>query len=388
MKPEFPQRCGVFDVVRWLLNDGCSELSDEHMISELGKKLRLLQLPIDRLGLHLRTLHPQILGRTIAWSPGEPAQIFNREAISTSNALLSRVRQSGEWVVEHADAPLLEWFDAYKGHQLTGFVAVPLVLGQGPAGVAVFATRSPGKFTPEAVEILVDIVPAIRCACEIRLLRQTEKTLLDTYVGRATGQRVLGGSIRRSDVETLQAALFLCDLRDFTALSNQLPPAQMLDRLNLYFDQVVPSVTAMGGEVLKFMGDAVLAFFNLDADPRKSCAAAFEAAHQALSRISSIPYSDAPLRAGVALHYGEVAYGNIGSQERLDFTVIGRDVNLLSRIQTACAATSSPLLMSSQFAALLGERRTRPIGRQLLKGFTESVELLTSDLEPLDPANS
>jgi adenylate cyclase len=162
-------------------------------------------------------------------------------------------------------------------------------MSNGPAGVAVFATSSPQKFTPAAIEVLSDIVPALRGVCEIRLLRRIEATLLDTYVGRETGRRVLDGHIRRGDVETLQAALFLCDLRDFTVLSNQLPPGQMLDRLNLYFDQVVPAVTAEGGEILKFMGDAVLAFFHRDSGPADSCGAAFAAASQALSRIDSLP---------------------------------------------------------------------------------------------------
>ena len=127
-------------------------------------------------------------------------------------------------------------------------------MSHGPAGVAVFATSSAQKFTSTAIEVLSDIVPGLRSVCEIRLLRRTEATLLDTYVGRETGRRVLDGHIRRGDVETLRAALFLCDLRDFTALSNQLPPEQILNRLNLYFDQVVPAITAERGEILKFMG--------------------------------------------------------------------------------------------------------------------------------------
>jgi adenylate cyclase len=378
MKNPTSQLHRSFEVVRWLLDDR-SKLSDEDMISELGERLRSLGLPIDRLGLHLRTLHPQIVGRTIAWSAGEPAKIFNREAISASNTLLSQVRKTGEWVVEHSNTPLLEWFDAYKGYHLTGFVAAPLSFGRGPAGVAVFATRSPGKFTPAAVEVLIEIVPAIRCLLEIRMLRKTEETLLDTYVGRATGRRVLNGRIRRGDVETLRAALFLCDLRDFTVLSNQRPPAEVLEQLDLYFDHVIPSITDMGGEVLKYVGDAVLAFFNIDADPRKSCAAAFEAAARTLAEFDSVPRDSPPLRAGIALHYGEAAYGNIGSQGRLDFTVIGRDVNLLSRMQTVSAATRCSLLMSLQFSAFLDNYAIRSVGKHLLKGFPEPVELFTAD---------
>jgi adenylate cyclase len=328
------------DVACWLSSDECHELDDAYMMSGLGQRLRSLGLPIDRFGLHLRTLHPHILARSILWSPGEPVHIVDREAIAgplpgSLNNLLERVRQTREWVIEHSDSeePLLEWFDVYKGYQLKGFVAAPLVMDRDPAGVAVFATRSTRKFTSAAITVLADIVPPLRCACEIRLLRKTESTLLDTYVGPVTGRLILVGRIRRGEVETLQAALLLSDLRDFTILSNQLPPTQILERLNLYFDQAVPAITERGGEVLKFMGDAVLALFNLDGGPVQSCAAAFDAARQTLSSLDSISQGGSPLLAGMALHHGEVAYGNIGSEQRLDFTVIGRDVNLLSRIQ-------------------------------------------------------
>ncbi|MBV8472986.1 MAG: adenylate/guanylate cyclase domain-containing protein [Hyphomicrobiales bacterium] len=379
MKCEAPERADVVEVVRWLVSDDCQRLDDVTMISEFGRRLRALGIAVDRLGLHLRTLHPQFLARSLLWSPDRPIAIFDREAVpgafpGSLNTLLSRVRQNGEWVIEQSsdDEPLLDWFDVYRGHQVKSFVAAPLVMGHGPPGVAVFASQAASSFTHEAIMALTEIAPALRCACEIKILRRTEATLLHTYVGRATAQRVLDGHIRRGHVETLQAALFMCDLRDFTRMSNRLPPAEVLDRLNGYFDQVVPAITARGGEILKFMGDAVLAFFGGDAGPAANCAAAYDAALEALRRIEAI---SPPLHAGVALHHGKVAYGNIGSEGRLDFTVIGRDVNLLSRIETACSMTSQPLLMSSEFAAHLGLQRTRSIGRHALKGFTAPAEL-------------
>ncbi len=382
MKCETPEKADVVDVIRWLVSDDCQRLDDTDMISEFGQRLRVLGIPVDRLGFHLRTLHPQFLARSLMWSPGRPIEIVDREALagplpSSLSTLMNRVRQDGEWVIEHSSngETLLEWFDLYKDHQVKSFVAAPLVMGRGPPAVALFASQSPQSFSPTAIMALGDIAPALRCACEVRVLRRVEATLLDTYVGRATGQRVLDGRIRRGDVETLQAALFMCDLRDFTALSNQLPPTEMLDRLNRYFDQVIPAVTANGGEVLKFMGDAVLAFFGSDEGPAASCAAAYSAAQETLRRIEFISCGYPPLRAGVALHHGEVAYGNIGSEGRLDFTVIGRDVNLLSRIETACSMTSQPLLMSSEFATHLGRDRTRSTGRHALKGFAAPFEL-------------
>jgi adenylate cyclase len=378
---------GAFEVVRWLCSDACHDLDDAGVISGLGRRLQSLGLAIDRIGLHLRTLHPQIIARSIMWSFGEPVQIIDRETIAATppgglGNPLNRVRQTHEWVIEHSDsgAPLLQWFDVYKNRDVRGFVAAPLLMNHGPVGVAVFATSSARQFTPRDLGLLSEIVPALRGVCEIRQLRRTEATLLDTYIGPQTGRRVLDGHIRRGDVETLRAALFLCDLRDFTLLSNQLPPSQVLDRLNLYFDQIVPAITGQGGEILKFMGDAVLAFFHRESGPVESCGAAFVAARQALSRIDGVSHAGAPLRAGVALHHGEVAYGNIGSEGRLDFTVIGHDVNLVSRIQTVCSATSYSLLMSPQFAAAVNTQMSRSIGLYPLKGFPKPIELFTADI--------
>jgi adenylate cyclase len=382
MTMEVPLESRSFEAINWLCSDECHVLDDAGMIVKLGSLLSSPGLPIDRIGLHLRTLHPQILARSILWSPGEPVQIIDRESIPQLRPEprdpLIHVRETREWVVQHSDdgSPLLDWFDVYQGHEIKGFVAAPLAMGQGPAGVAVFATKSHAKFDRTAITTIEQIVPALRNACEIRLLRRAEVALLDTYVGRATGQRVLAGSIRRGNVETLEAALLLCDLRDFTAMSNRLPPDQMLDRLNVYFDQVVPAITAAGGEILKFMGDAVLAFFHFDEGPSVSCAAAFDAASEVLSRLNATSQAGSGLVAGVALHHGKVAYGNVGSAGRLDFTLIGSDVNLVSRIQDVCAVTGYPLLMSSRFAALLGRPDIQTIGKYPLKGFSEQVELL------------
>jgi adenylate cyclase len=370
------------DLIEWLSGNECHDASNTEMLAGLGCRLRALGLPIDRMSLHLRTLHPQILARTLAWTEGEPvAQIDRDNSIERlpffATNPIRRATESRTWLdlTTPEDMAGLEELDFFRGRSLRAAIVAPMVMSHGPASAVVFATRRPGGFAAADRAVFKRIVPALRGACEIRLLRLAEATVLDTYVGPITGRRILDGHIRRGDVETLDAALLLCDLRDFTVLSNRLPPEQMLDRLNLYFDQLVPAITAGGGEVLKFMGDAVLAFFHLDDGAVASCAAAFDAARLALDRIHSASQAGTPLSAGVALHHGEVAYGNIGSGGRLDFTVIGRDVNLVSRIQTVCATTGEPLLMSPRFAALLGRPGCRSIGAHPLKGFAEPLDL-------------
>lgn len=150
----------------------------------------------------------------------------------------------------------------------------------------------------------------------------------------------------------------------------------MLELLNAYFDRVVPAITRVGGEVIKFMGDAALAFFHRD-DPAQSCAAALQGALGALNGLGRFKTPDAELSAGVALHCGEVGHGNIGSGRRLDFTLIGPDVNLVSRIQAVCSTTGQPLLMSGRFAGLLTSATAVSAGRHKLTGFVDPVQLYT-----------
>jgi adenylate cyclase len=174
----------------------------------------------------------------------------------------------------------------------------------------------------------------------------------------------------------IEAALMFCDLHDFTALSNRLPPEQVLPLLNLFFDQVVPAIEAEGGEILKFLGDGVLATFALDRGAAADCAAAFASARSVLSSLGRLPDPDPRLSAGIALHHGEVSHGNIGSGHRLDFTVVGPAVNLTSRLQGLCGALSSPLLMSRRFADLLRQPDVQPLGTHRVKGFSEPIEIL------------
>jgi adenylate cyclase len=379
----------ILVIIEWLSSDESHGVDDAGLIAGLGRRLRAAGLPVDRLSLHLRTLHPEFFGRTLAWAPNEPVEIHDREhGVEISQAFtdspLGQVMATNEpLVVRRSAGSNAKWteFDIYKDRGLMELVIVPLHNAEGPTSAATFGTIRPAGFSATDLAALERIVPALRNACELRTLRQVELTLLNTYVGPTTGRRILAGRIRRGQIESLDAALMLCDLRGFTDLSNRLPTERVLELLNLYFDQVLPAITDDGGEVLKFMGDAVLAFFHRD-DAAEACRAALEAALAALDRLDRLAEPDATLRAGIALHYGKVSYGNIGSGRRLDFTVIGPDVNLVSRIQTVCGNTGLPLLLSRRFADLVGSGQSTSVGFHNLKGFPEPAELYA----PRDPA--
>ena len=374
----------MLGLLEWLSGNEC--LDDEaKLIGGLGERLRALPLPVDCIALYLRTLHPEFRARIIVWSLDSPIKIYDREHTTQHIAAFSgspirEVMETGEWRTVRADteAQVFNRLEIFRDRRIAELLIAPLPNGDGVVSAVSFGTSLARGYTIAERRTLKRILPTLCGACELRVLRRTVATLLNTYVGQATGQRILAGHVRRGDAESLEAALLLCDLHDFTGLSNRLPAAQVLERLNFYFDQVVPAITANGGEVLKFIGDAVLAFFQSEKEPAANCAAAFIAANTIHARLADVSTDTDIVSAGIALHHGEVSYGNIGSGLRLDFTVIGRDVNLVSRIQGLCGATGHSLLMSARFNALLGGGSCHSIGRHAVKGFAEPVELFST----------
>jgi adenylate cyclase len=385
----------MLGLLEWLSGSECLDdeakligacLDDEAtLIVGLGERLRALPLPVDCIALYLRTLHPEFRARIIVWSPNAPIKIYDREHTTQHIAAFAgspirEVMETGEWQTVRADteAQVFNQLEIFRDLRIAELLVAPLPNGAGVVSAVSFGTSLARGYTIAERRTFKRILPTLCGACELRVLRRTVATLLNTYVGQATGQRILAGHVRRGDAESLEAALLLCDLHDFTGLSNRLPAAQVLEHLNFYFDQVVPAITANGGEVLKFIGDAVLAFFQSEKEPAANCAAAFIAANRIHARLADVSTDTDIVSAGIALHHGEVSYGNIGSGLRLDFTVIGRDVNLVSRIQGLCGATGHSLLMSARFNALLGGESCHSIGRYAVKGFAEPVELFST----------
>jgi adenylate cyclase len=372
----------ALEIIEWLASDHCHTLDSAGLISFVALMLTGMGVPIDRLALHLRAPHPTIFGRSIVWGAGDPITVRD---IEHGEEVSERIRKSPVLHVMVTREPMLvriddpQWTlsEIFRGAGLAELFIAPMIHGAGEAAVSAvtFCTKQRSGFSKADRALFQRILPALRSAVELKVWRITTKNMLDTYIGSDPEQRVLSGRVRRGDIETLDAAIMFCDLHGFTALSNQYPSERVIELLNLYFDQVVPSVTERGGEVLKFMGDGLLALFRSPKGARQSCFTALEAAHLIGQRLATVSVPDIQLEAGIGLHYGGVSYGNIGSRRRLDFTVIGRDVNLASRIQGLCGPTSQPLLLSKRFSELLPPLGTHSIGRHALKGFAEPVEL-------------
>jgi adenylate cyclase len=221
-------------------------------------------------------------------------------------------------------------------------------------------------------------------------LRRTASILLDTYVGHSPGERILAGHIRRGDIEEIHAAIWLSDMRGFTAFADRIPPRQLIDLLNRYFDCQVPAILDHRAEVLKFMGDGLLAIFPIaddNADADEVCCRTLAAARQVRTNVAALSAEIGvetvdELRFGLALHVGEVLYGNIGGGNRLDFTCIGPAVNLAARIEKLTGQLGRVILSSADFARHCRQQFTA-IGQFNLAGFGAPQSVFGLDDESL-----
>ncbi|MEA2915404.1 MAG: adenylate cyclase, partial [Bradyrhizobium sp.] len=220
-------------------------------------------------------------------------------------------------------------------------------------------TKQAGGFSDQQLNALRTLVTPLTRVIEISILHRKAATLLDTYVGNRAGERILGGRIRRGHTETMHAAIWLSDLRGFTALSDRLPAETVVEILNQYFDCQVAAIRTHGGEVLKFMGDGLLAVFPIDeyvGDVQQVCSRVLEAARESRASVEAMHYPIGEtierFRFGVALHVGRILYGNIGGGDRLDFTCIGPAVNLAARLEKIAGRLHRTIVASEAFAGI------------------------------------
>ncbi|HWK45262.1 MAG TPA: adenylate/guanylate cyclase domain-containing protein [Stellaceae bacterium] len=366
----------------WLLREGRFAETIGTLLASLAQRYTEAGVPLVRATTHIRTLHPEFRGVMHLWRRGEMLEeITPRHGIentpSYKKSPVEWVTRSGEWLDRRIDAAAtreIPMLGDLATQGFTHYLMVPMPFSSGIMNAMSLATDAPEGFRTHHIALFRATVKTLLLVLETKATRRTMSELLTTYVGLDPGARIIAGAVQRGDLQSIRAAIMLTDMRGFTTLSDEAPAPEVLDALNTYFDCVVPSVSAAGGEVLKFIGDGVLSVFPADAFPphdaaRLACAAAFEAGQAALTNLAAArPFATGPLRMGVALHWGEVAYGNVGSGHRLDFTAIGRDVNLVSRLEKLCGPLDRPLLMTEEFAGYL-DAPVFEIGHFEFKGF-------------------
>jgi adenylate cyclase len=249
-----------------------------------------------------------------------------------------------------------------------------------------WSTRHPAGFSDANIAALRRLVPALALALKSGTLARIAGTLVEVYLGRDAGRRVLGGRIQRGIADRIEAVLWFSDLRSFTTITDSAAPGEIIPLLNDYADAVITSVQQAGGDVLKLIGDGTLAIFRAD-DPAKACAKALKAEAEMRRRVRELNdrrggEGRATTLVYVGLHVGEVLYGNIGSVDRLDFTVVGPAVNETSRIASMCRSVDRPVLISSAFAEALPDYKRRDlvsVGRFALRGVGRAQDLYTLD---------
>jgi adenylate cyclase len=365
----------VASVRDWLIDEAGFVEHFGLVLEGLCERLIAAGLPLARATSHIRVVHSERVGLTRLWRRGEPTleQHFgfgpDVEAMYQRSPI--RIAHEEKCRVElRPDDPAAAGFGItgdLRALGITHYAIFPLFFTNGQVNAASFATDRRGGFVPADLDLIERLIPALARVMEIMGLRRSRHELLRIYVGRLPADRILDGQIRRGDVVSIDAAILLCDLRRSTELAVELDEEAFVLTLNRYFDCVVPAVTAAGGEVLKFIGDGVLAIFEMPA-ASAGCAHC-DCALAALRDLNeNRPLPGGPLEVTIALHEGRVAFGNIGSIERQDFTVIGQDVNMAARLGTLAAQLGLPLLVSERVASR-SPVALRKVGEFPLKGF-------------------
>jgi adenylate cyclase len=371
----------VRSVIDWLVDGARSASTPQDVLAEMGARLVAAGIPLRRVNVFVRTLHPDLMGRRLRWEPGKavdinetPIEVLSSEMFRTSPVLaISKTGRSLRRRLLAPDCPFdFPVLDELKAQGATDYLITPLPFIGGETHAISWTTRAPVGFSEAEIAALEAVAVPLARVAEIWALRRVATNLLDTYVGRQAGARILAGQIRRGDSESIAAAIWLSDLRGFTDLADRTPGPALLELLNRYFDCQVPAILAQGGEVLKYMGDGLLAIFPIAGNASAVCRAALAAARAFRAAVATLNADSgddpaARLRFGLALHVGEVLYGNIGGGNRLDFTAIGPAVNLAARLESLARDLNRAIIASGAFAQACPQAFV-PLGERQLRG--------------------
>jgi adenylate cyclase len=379
-------------IIGWLIDEARRLPDEATLLRALCERLVEAGLPLARASFHIRTLHPELFGMGFYWQRGaEDIRVFRAQHGIQQTPLYQRspmrlLFEGAGAVRQRLDLPHTEFkfdfplLEELRQDGLTDYVALPMTFSDGKIHGTTWSSDRPGGFTTEHLTQVYDLLPLFSLLLEIHLNRRIAVNLLDTYVGRDAGERILRGQITRGSGQTVRAAIWFCDLRGFTELSEHTGRDTLLACLNQYFDCMAQPVEQHGGEILKFIGDAMLAMFPLETE--QACQRALQAALDARAAMEQLngrrtARGEQALGVGIALHAGDVMYGNVGAANRLDFTVVGPAVNLTSRLEHLCRGLGLDLLISDTFAGLCACADYRSIGTHQLPGISRAVEVFT-----------
>lgn len=396
------------ELAAWVVKAGLKGLGEAELLIGFCTRARTAGLPITRAVVVVDTLHPVHEGRAFRWR--------NDQAEESLMLEYGRTNQGGDVAESWRRSPfytMLESGESSLYARLTGGDAQYPVFEQlWPEGQTAYlalihrfaddnamgeldciysswVTDDPSGFSPERVDAFHRLVPCLALAIKSASFARIAATLVETYLGRDAGRRVLSGRIERGVADRIEAVLWFSDLRSYTRITAAVAPDQIIPFLNDYAEAIVSAVHDAGGDVLKLIGDGTLAIFTSD-EPEQACRAALRAEQLARENVAALNErragSGLPItQAYLGLHAGEVFYGNVGSRDRLDFTVVGPAVNEASRIAALCRSVDRDVLVSSEFraAASVEDRACLvSVGRYALRGIERPQELFTRDRDP------
>jgi adenylate cyclase len=392
----------VSAITDWLIERGLMRTSIEQLVEGFCHRLRGIEVPLWRAFVSADTLHPRIVGMGCSWreDQGIRSDVYIHRLTPPDAYLKSPFKHMLDLGVddlrmrldssEPVEFPVVE---ELRAQGVTDYLAQRTWFGLDGVNdrktgvISSWATLWPDGFSERDLRVLRHLMPRLALTLQARLGHDISGNLLDTYVGPEAGRRILDGEIRRGTLDVISAVIFVADLRGFTAQADRLERDVLVEMLNDYFDCLVPVIVGHGGHVLKFLGDGLLATFPLqDRPPAEVCEAALDAASEVLRCVRELGVERAGANKPVmdldtVLHLGVVFYGNVGSVDRLDFTVIGPAVNEASRIEALCGQHDRNLLISETFAraATSSAERLISIGRYGLRGVRGAQSIYTLD---------
>ena len=384
------------EIRSWLLSDAIGEEDLLPLVESLAWRLVAARIPIDRITIHVGTLHPELLGFYWYWNSQDG--LVDELKVDQAGLASDRYRRSPLAIViekgkgfraRTSDVALAERYPLLQDLSTQGlhdYCVISMGAGKSYHNAVTLATRREPGFSDSEMLECRRIFEIFALHVERQIARRIAENVLDTYLGSVARDKVLSGAIRRGAGESIRAVIWMSDLRGYTSLTDRLPGADVLTLLNEYFERFAGAVIGHGGEVLKFIGDGLLAVFPIaeGGDERVAARAAVAAAEKALEDIGLLNLEPPtvldridgwrPLRSGIALHLGEVFFGNVGSPERLDFTVIGRAVNEVSRVEALTKELGRSILITEPVARLI-DKDLENVGSHRLRGLSGQVTL-------------
>ncbi|RED52366.1 adenylate/guanylate cyclase domain-containing protein [Aestuariispira insulae] len=353
-------------VLSWLMADSFVGVTGEEFLRQLAGKLQESGVPIGRVAFFVRSLHPTIMGRVFRWDRKTGIEVNHgsydilEKTVYTASPVYKIYYGEEKFIrrrIPECDTSEFPILEDLEEEGATDYMMYSLPFMNGEVHAVSFTSFDEGGFSDRDIELLKFCrLPLARIA-EIYTLRRTASNLLETYLGRGTGERVLSGQIKRGDGERIEAVVCFSDLRRSSSLAEELGMEGFLQALNDFYDCTAAPIIENGGEVLRFIGDAYLGIFPLEqfGSEVAACQAALKAARTGINNL--VERGDGwkaegkpVLEGGFGLHIGEVMYGNIGTAERLEFTVIGATANEAARLESQCKNLSEPILVSKEFA--------------------------------------